>query len=142
MVAGFKRAMGWCSSGATASWSLPVPMAGGGGCARARRGFYPFYRQPARGRAFLGHIAMPGGEGFGPGALDGDADGEVAVAEASGLRGRGGRSPARGGVGGEELGHDAWKATASRKWPAALLSGGAAALCQRQRKAERERGGR
>ena len=98
---GFKRAMGWCSSGTTASWSLPVPMVGGGGCARARMGFYPFYRQPARGRAFLGHIATPGGEGFGPGALDGDGDGEVVAAEASGLRGRSGRSPARGKVGGE-----------------------------------------
>ena len=43
-------------------------------------------------------------------------------------RGRGGRSPARGGVGGEEPGLDAWKATASRRWPAALLSGGDAAL--------------
>ena len=62
--------------------------------------------------------------------------------EVSGLRGRGGRSPARGGVGGEELGHDAWKATASRRWHAALLSGGGAALRRRQRKAERERGGR
>ena len=85
---------------------------------------------------------MPGGEGFGPGALDGDADGEVAVVEASGLRGRGGRSPTRGGVGGEELGHDAWKATASRRWPAALLSGSGAALRRRHRKTERERGGR
>jgi len=85
---------------------------------------------------------MPGGEGFGPGALDGDGDGEVAAAEASGFRGRSGRSPGRGKVGGEELGHDAWKATASRRWPAALLSGSSAALCWRQRKAERERGGR
>ena len=58
--------------------------------------------------------------------------------EASGLRGKGGRSPTRGGVGGEELGRDAWKATASRRWPAALLSGGGAALCRRQRKVERE----
>ena len=58
------------------------------------------------------------------------------------MRGRGGRSPARGGVGGEELGHDALKATASRRWPVALLSGGGAALRRRQRKAERERGGR
>jgi len=39
-----------------------------------------------------------------------------------------------GGVGGEELGHDAWKATASRRWPAASLSGGGAALRRRQRK--------
>ena len=81
MVAGFKRAMGWCSNGATASRSLPVPMAGDSNYARVRRGFYPFYRQPARGRAFLGHIATPGGEGFGPGALDGDGDGEVVAAE-------------------------------------------------------------
>ena len=103
---------------------MPVPMAGGGGCARARRGFYPFYRQLARGRAFLGHIAMPGEEGFGPGALNGDGDGEVAAVEASGWRGRSGRRPARGKVGGEELGHDAWKATASRRWPGPALSGG------------------
>ena len=75
MVTGFKRAMGWCSGGAMASWSSPALMAGSGGCARARRGFYPFYRQPARGRAFLGHITTPGREGFGPGVLDGDGDG-------------------------------------------------------------------
>ena len=98
MVAGFKRAMGWCSGGATASWSLPASMAGGGGCARARRGFHSFYRQPVRGRAFLGHIATPGEEGFGPGALDDDGDGEVAAEEASGLRGRSGRSPAGAGA--------------------------------------------
>ena len=128
MVAGFKRAMGWCSNGATASRSLPVPMAGDGGCARVRRGFYPFYRQPVRGRAFLGHIATPEEEGFGLGALDGDGDGEVAATEASALRGRSGRSLARGGVGSEELGHDAWKATASRRWPTALLSDSGAAL--------------
>jgi hypothetical protein len=114
-------------------------MAGGGGCARARRGFYPFYRQPARGRAFLGHIAAPEEEGFGLGALDGDGDGEVAAPEASALRGRSGRSLARGGVGSEELGHDAWKATASRRWPAVLLSGGGAALRRRQRNREGER---
>ena len=85
MVAGFKWAMGWCSSGATASWSLPVPMADGGGCARARKGFNPFYRQPTRGRVFLGHITMPGEEGFGPGALNGDGDGEVAAARMAGV---------------------------------------------------------
>ena len=130
MVAGFKRAMGWCSSGATVSWSLPVPMAGDSNCARVRRGFYPFYRQPARGRAFLGHIAMPGEEGFGPGALNGDGDGEVVAVEASGLRGRSGKRPARGKVGGEELGHDAWKAmSGGRRWTA---GGG---------EAEREAGG-
>ena len=76
------------------------------------------------------------------GAIDGDGDGEVAAAEASGLRGRSGRSPARGKVGGEELRHDAWKATASRRWPKALLRGSGAALRRQQRKAERERGGR
>ena len=48
----------------------------------------------------------------------------MVAAEASGLRGRSGRSPARGKVGGEELGHDAWKATASRRWPGPALSGG------------------
>jgi len=116
--------MGWCSGGATASWSLLASMAGGGGCARVRRGFYPFYRQPARGRAFLGHIATPGEEVFGPGALNGDGDGKVAAVEALGLRGRSGRRPARGKVGGEELRHDAWKATASRRWPGPALSGG------------------
>ena len=76
MEAGFKRAMGWCSGGATASWSSPASMAVSGGCAHARRGFHSFYRQPVRGRAFLGHIATPRGEGFGPGALDGNADGD------------------------------------------------------------------
>ena len=61
---------------------------------------------------------------------------------ASGVRGRSGGGPARGENGGEEPGHDTWKATTSRRWPAALLSGGGAALRRRQRKAERERGGR
>ena len=77
-----------------------------------------------RGRAFLGHIAMPGEEGFGPGALNGDGNGKVAAVEALGLRGRSGRRPARGKVGGEELGHDAWKATASRRWLGLAMSGG------------------
>jgi len=76
------------------------------------------------------------------GALDSDGDGVVAATEASGLRGRSGRSPARGKVGGVELGHDTWKAMARRRWHVALLSGGGAALRRRQRKAERERGGR
>ena len=61
---------------------------------------------------------------------------------ASGMRGRSGGGPARGEKGGDEPGDDVWKATASRRWPAALLSGGGAALRRRQRKAERERGGR
>ena len=61
---------------------------------------------------------------------------------ASRVRGRSGGGPARGKKVGEEPGHDAWKATASRRWPAALLSSGGAALHRRQRKAERERGGR
>ena len=39
---------------------------------------------------------------------------------ASGVRGRSGGGLARGEEGGEEPGHDAWKATASRRWPAAL----------------------
>ena len=56
---------------------------------------------------------------------------------ASGLHGRSGRGPVRGEKGGEEPGHDAWKATVSRRWPAALLSGGGAALRRRHWKAER-----
>ena len=61
---------------------------------------------------------------------------------ASGVRGRSGGGLARGEEGGEEPGHDAWKATASRRWPATLLSGGGAVLRRWQRKAEIERGGR
>ena len=53
---------------------------------------------------------------------------------ASGVRGRSGEGPARGEEGGEEPGHDAWKATASRRWPAALLSGGGTALHRQQKK--------
>ena len=58
---------------------------------------------------------------------------------ASGLRGRSEGGPARGEKGGEEPGHDVWKATASRRWPAALLSGGGATLRRRQRNREAER---
>ena len=61
---------------------------------------------------------------------------------ASRVRGRSGGGPARGEEGGEEPGQDAWKATASRRWLAALLSSGGTTLRRRQRKAERERGGR
>ena len=57
---------------------------------------------------------------------------------ASGVRGRSGGGPKRGEKGGEEPGHDAWKATASRRWLAALLSSGGTTLRRRQRKAERE----
>ena len=48
---------------------------------------------------------------------------------ASGLRGGSGESPARGEKGGEEPGHDAWKATASRRWPATLPRRRAVSLC-------------
>ena len=48
---------------------------------------------------------------------------------ASGVRGRSGGGPKRGEKGGEEPGHDAWKATASRRWPAALPGQRAAPLC-------------
>ena len=60
---------------------------------------------------------------------------------ASGVRGRSGEGPARGEKGGEEPGHDAWKATASRRWPAALPQWRAAPLCAGGR-GNRERGGR
>ena len=48
---------------------------------------------------------------------------------ASGVRGRSGEGPARGKKGGEEPRHDAWKATASRRWPAALPRRRAVPLC-------------
>ena len=48
---------------------------------------------------------------------------------ASGVRGRSGEGPARGEKGGEEPGHDAWKATASSRRPAALPRQWAAPLC-------------
>ena len=60
MVAGFKRAMGWCSGGAMASWSSPASMAGGGGCARARRGFYPFYSNQRGGGRSWDTLQRPG----------------------------------------------------------------------------------
>ena len=53
----------------------------------------------------------------------GHGGGEVAAVWSSGVRGRDGEAPARGEKGGEELGRDAWVATASRRWPAALHSG-------------------
>jgi hypothetical protein len=46
-----------------------------------------------------------------------------------GAHGKGRRAPARGNEGGEEPGHDAWEATASRSWPAALSQWQAAPLC-------------
>ena len=105
-------------------------------------GSTPFIGNQRGGGRTWGTLRRPGERDLAQGALDSDGDGVVAATEASGLRGRSGRSPARGKVGGEELGHDAWKATASRRWPAALLSGGGAALRRRHRKTERERGGR
>ena len=48
---------------------------------------------------------------------------------ASGVRGRSGGGPARGEKGGDEPGDDVWKATASRRWPAALPWRRAAPLC-------------
>ena len=48
---------------------------------------------------------------------------------ASGVRGKSGGGPARGEKGSEEPGHDAWKAAASRRWPAALPRWRAAPLC-------------
>ena len=66
--------------------------------------------------------------------------------EASGLRGSGRRSPARRGVGGEELGHDAWVPreaageAGSGLRPPSVASGGAPR--RRQRETEKQRGGR
>ena len=48
---------------------------------------------------------------------------------ASGVRGRSRGRPARWEKGGEEPGHDVSKATASRRWPAALPRQRAAPLC-------------
>jgi len=45
------------------------------------------------------------------------------------VRGRSEGGPARGEKGGEEPGHDAWKATTSRRWPVALPRWRAAPLC-------------
>jgi len=57
---------------------------------------------------------------------------------ASGVRGRSEGGPARGEEGGEEPGHDAWKATASRRWPAALPWQRAAPLCTGGRESREE----
>ena len=107
-------------------------MASGGSCARARRGFYPFYRQPARGRAFLGHIAAPEEEGFGLGALDGDGDGEVAAAELDWAAWQGEEGSSAGWSGARRSRGCHMRRWSSRRWPAALHGGGGAALLRRQ----------
>ena len=63
---------------------------------------------------------------------------------ASGVRGRSGGGPARGEKGGDEPGDDVWKATASRRWPAALPGQRAAPLCaggRENREGERRKTG-
>ena len=83
----------------------------------------------ARERWWSGVLRRPGHGG-----------GEVAAVWGSGVRGRDGEAPARGEKGGEELGRDASVATASRRWPAALHSGGwrrSAPAAERNREAER-----